>query len=204
MYLTKIDLQPQMRAIRRALTDCQQMHRLVNGLYQTSRKDSDILYRLRIGQNTAAIYLYSSSPINRTALIPGMIFAGERDLSDWLQAFCEGQVWHFDLLAAPMKKISFDGHKNSRRRILRDQAERLEWLSRKAMQFGFMVVDAEEKENIHMTGDHPEKQGGKMHLDAYRYEGLLQIKDRDLFSHAITSGIGSGKAYGLGMLLLKR
>lgn len=204
MYLTKIDLQPQVRAIQRAIADCQQMHRLVNGLFQTSRKESDILYRLRIGQNTAAIYLYSSSPINRAALIPGMIFSGERDISDWLQSLCEGQCWRFDLLAAPMKKISFDGHKNSRRRILRNREERLEWLSRKSKQFGFVILDAEEMGSLHMAGGHPENQGGKMYWDAYRYEGVLQIKDCNLFCGAMTAGIGAGKAYGLGMLLLKR
>ena len=38
MYLTRIDLRPQVRAIQRAMGDCQQMRRLVSGLFQRGRK----------------------------------------------------------------------------------------------------------------------------------------------------------------------
>lgn len=115
MYLTRIELQPQIRAIQRALTDCQQMHRLVTGLFQIARKDANIRYRLRIEPGRTAVYLYSDMPVNRAALVPGMVFGGEQDLSDWLQALENGQVWRFDLLAAPTKKVAAKDRKNSQR-----------------------------------------------------------------------------------------
>ena len=76
MYLTRIDLQPQVRAIWRALGDCQQMHRLVSGLFQSGRKESEILYRLRADRGLTALYLYSNTPVDRSALTAGMTFAG--------------------------------------------------------------------------------------------------------------------------------
>lgn len=204
MYLTRIDLQPQVRAIQQALVDCQKMHRLVSGLFQTARKDANVLYRLRIEPGRTAVYLYSDMPVNRAALIPGMVFGGERDLSDWLKALENGQVWRFDLLAAPMKKVAAEGQKNSRRRILREPSERLAWLNRKAEQAGFAILGAEEKEGIHVIGTHSEEQGGRMHWDGYRYDGVLQIRQKELFQRAMRTGIGAGKAYGMGMMLLRR
>lgn len=204
MYLTRIDLQPQVRAIQRALADCQQMHRLVSGLFGTGRKESGTLYRLRMSCGQTALYLYSSTPIDHSALVQGMSFAGERDVTDWLNAFQAGQVWGFDLLAAPTRKVAAEGHKNSRRRILRKQPERLEWLCRKAAQHGFALLRADELEGVHMVGRHAQEQGGQMHWDGYHYSGVLQIEDAGRFRQAVTGGIGAGKAYGLGMLLLRR
>ena len=204
MYLTRIDLRPQERTIQRALADCQQMHRLVSGLFRTGRKESGILYRLRMARGQTALYLYSNTPIERSALMQGMAFAGERDVTDWLNAFRAGQIWGFDLLAAPTRKVAAEGHRNSRRRILREKPERLEWLSRKAAQNGFALLHADELEGIHMMGRHAQEQGGQMHWDGYHYDGVLQIEDAGRFRQAVSGGIGAGKAYGLGMLLLRR
>ncbi len=41
-----------------------------------------------------------------------------------------------------------------------------------------------------------------MYLDQYHYQGTLQITDAVLFQNAVREGIGPGKSYGLGMLLL--
>ena len=40
-----------------------------------------------------------------------------------------------------------------------------------------------------------------MYVTGYHYQGLLQITDSEHFRHALQEGIGSGRAYGLGMLL---
>ena len=103
-----------------------------------------------------------------------------------------------------LKKVAEEGHKNSRRRILREKTERLEWLSRKAAQYGFALLQANEMEDVHMTGKHAQEQGGRMYWDGYRYDGVLQIQDEERFRQAVSGGIGAGKAYGLGMLLLRR
>ena len=175
MYLTKISLQPQAPHVRRALTDCQQMHRQVSGLFGTDRKKGDILYRLRTEQGSCALYLYSAMPVDRSRLLPGMNFAGERDLTDWLNDMVSGQVWGFDLLAVPAKKIPKEGHKNSQRRILRTEEERMAWLARKGEQYGFQILNAREQESVRKFGRHSQP-GGTMYFDAYHYNGILQIQ----------------------------
>lgn len=203
MYLTKISLQPRMPTIRRTLEDCQQMHRQVTGLFGLDRKSGDILYRLRTERGNYALYLYSAVPVDRSCLLPGMCFEGERDLQGWMAGMAVGQVWGFDLLALPTKKVPAEGKKNSQRRVLRSTDERMAWLSRKGVQHGFALLDVQEQEHIQQFGRH-NPLNSKMYLDAYHYNGILQIKEVELFQAALTGGIGAGKAYGMGMLLLRR
>ena len=97
-----------------------------------------------------------------------------------------------------------EGAKNSRRRILRTEEERLDWLRRKAEQNGFELVSCQELESGCQTGTHAVEQGGKMRMDSYHYQGVLRICHAEQFRSAVRNGIGPGKAYGLGMLLLNR
>ena len=71
MYLTRIDLTLQQRGIQRALGDCQQLHQMIMGLFESDRKSAGVLYRIREDRYATAIYLYSVRPINRERLLPG-------------------------------------------------------------------------------------------------------------------------------------
>lgn len=202
MYLTKITLSLADRSIQRALGDCQQMHRLIMGLFDTDRASANVLYRLRSAQGAIAVYIYSSAPLKSDRLTLGMKFAGERDMGPWLESLSEGQRWNFDLLACPSKKVAVEGIKNSRRRILRTPDERTDWLRHKAMQNGFAVMTVRELGSSQQTGHHPAENGGRLYIDNYHYQGTLQVTDAALFRNVVSSGLGPGKAYGLGMLLL--
>ena len=152
-----------------------------------------ILYRLRQERGRNAVYLYSACPVDPSRLLPGMTLTGSRDLTDWVSALTVGQLWQFDLLAAPMKKVSAEGKKNSQRRILRTEEERLQWLARKAEQSGFRILSVRELEYVRQSGRRAGSQA--MYLDAYHYTGSLEIVDADDFRRALAQGIGSGRAY---------
>ena len=175
---------------------------MIMGLFESDRKSSGVIYRVREDRYALAIYLYSNRPVNRERLLPGMHFSGERDLTPWLNAMQEGQIWRFDLLASPTKKVAQKNGKNSQRRILRTLEERCTWLTRKGEQNGFRLLSCQELEGSQLTGRHVPARGGRMYLDQYHYQGTLQITDAVLFQNAVREGIGPGKSYGLGMLLL--
>lgn len=204
MYLTKIDLLPRQWSIQRALGDCQQLHQMIMGLFETDRKSAGVLYRVREDSCALAVYLYSNRPVNRERILPGMRFSGERELTPWLDAMGEGQIWNFDLLASPTKKVVRGEGKNSQRRVLRTLEERCAWLERKGDQNGFRLLNCREIEGSQLTGRHTQERGGRMYLDQYHYQGTLQITDVEQFRKAVQGGIGPGKSYGLGMLLLSR
>ena len=199
MYLIKIELDR--REARGLLADCQQMHRFITGFFGTDRQSSQILYRTNLVQNKLCIYLYAQSPAEH---IPDNCEVQQRNVTSWLESMEIGQLWSFDLIAAPTKKVASEGKRNSQRRILRQPQERQEWLERKAAQNGFSIIQAQEQEQLHVSGKHNADKGGVMYHDAYHYQGILQITDADAFRKALETGIGSGKPYGFGMMMVKR
>ena len=141
--------------------------------------------------------------MDKTRIPGGMSLYGERDMSGWLADLADGQCFHFDLLTMPFKKLPVGEGKNSRRRVFRLREERLAWLERKAAQNGFIILQAEETAGEKSRAVHPRENGGELYLDTYQYTGILRITDADRFRNAVQKGIGTGKSYGLGMLLLK-
>lgn len=203
MILTKIEMSVSDPAVRAALRDAQKMHRLASGLFQVAREDVHLLYRVRTEGTLVSLYLYADRPIERERLLPGMSLAGERDLEDWLDSMQNGRILGFELMTMPFKKTAGGNNKNSRRRVLRTQEERLAWLARKAEQNGFVILEALESPGERISASHSSEKGGQLFLDSFRYTGVLRITDAQTFRKAIRNGIGPGKSYGLGMLLLK-
>ena len=201
MYLSKVLFQLNDRGIQVALADCQKMHQLVTGFFGTDRRSSNILYRVRMEQNLHAIYLYSDLPIDVGRIPPRMTLAGQKDISAWVDGMQSGMMKHFDLLALPTKKVPSAG-KNSQRRVLKTPQERLEWMQRKSKQFGFQLLAVNELEHVHQAGKHSVQSSGNMYFDGYHYQGVLQVTDTVRFQNALRHGIGAGKAYGFGMLML--
>lgn len=83
-----------------------------------------------------------------------------------------------------------------------------EWLVRKGQLNGFLVARVESRPDP-ITGDmqHGEKRGVndasiKLSHKAIVYEGLLKVTEIALFQQALRQGVGSGKAYGFGLLSL--
>ena len=149
MYLIKAELD--WREARGLLADCQQMHRFITGFFGTDRQSGQILYRTNLVQNKLCVYLYSQTPAEH---IPNNCELQQRDITSWLDGMEAGQLWSFDLIAAPTKKVGAEGKKNSQRRILRLPRERQEWLERKAEQNGFAILQVQELEQLHICGRH--------------------------------------------------
>lgn len=203
MYLSRIDLNLSDPRVRNALRDAQQMHRLLTGLFNMSRSDNDLLYRCRIIGGHVSVYMYSNTAILRDRILSCMQLRGERDLSDWVEGMQEGQIFAFNTLTMPFKKVEESNNKNSRRRVLRTIEERYQWFEKKAKQNGFALLNVDESESEKIRVLHGTEKGGRMTMDTYCYWGMLKITDPVLFRKAICHGIGAGRSYGLGMLLLK-
>lgn len=204
MYLTKLELDLKNPGIRAALLDAQKLHRLVTGLFQSARKDAEILFRCRGRGICTDLYMYSASPVDPDRVLPGMRLAAQRDVTSWLESMEAGDVFSFQLVTAPYRKVAEDGARNSRRRALKTQEERLAWLQRKAEQGGFLLLSTEEAPAEKLVARHSAGSGGSLTVDAHCYTGFLRVEDAERFRQTVACGIGPEKAYGLGMLLLKR
>jgi CRISPR system Cascade subunit CasE len=114
-----------------------------------------------------------------------------------------GRRLAFRLRANTTRKVDTksgpDGVRRHGRRVpVRGDDERLRWLSRRAEAAGFTIEDGQIRiTEIATSGG----RGGKsVTFGGALFEGILVVRDADLFPKALASGIGPAKAYGFGLL----
>ncbi len=202
MILSKFGLDVRTPQGRRCIRDCQDMHRSIMRLFHCTRQEGSILYRVH--SRKLMVYILSAWEPDLKDIPKGMKFIGQKDLTPWEDAIEKGQCYRFDILVSPYKKVAQEGSNNSRRRFLHTMEERMEWMVRKAGQCGFELIQIQENECRSIQGEHPEEQGGKFYCSTVSYQGILRVLDKEKFRTAWRQGIGAGKAYGQGMLLLTR
>ena len=201
MYLTKLILDPRNTNAKQCMRDCQKMHCSVMSLFHCTRNHGNILYRFN--QNQLSIYILSRIVPDISHIADGMKLAGTRNIDAMEKMMHEVSKFAFDLVAAPCKKVPKEDHKNSQRKFLKTTEERLSWLERKAKQNGFCILQASEEVLSSMHGKHEDNNGGAFYCNSVRFWGVLQVIDPEKFYRAYCNGIGSGKSYGQGMLLIK-
>lgn len=115
----------------------------------------------------------------------------------------------FQLCANPTRKVvvqSPDGSfkKNGRREPLRTREAWVAWINRKAEQGGFAVGE-ETLRTFSRGREYFEKKDdtrGGLH-SAVEFQGVLMVTDPLKFHETFTRGIGSAKAFGFGLLVIK-
>lgn len=202
MYLSHLTMQLSSPGARQALRNCQDMHRTLMKAFDCSREEASLIYRLF--KTDESIYIYTQSAVKpqwERIEKNGFHCVKMQDITPLLDTFQNEMPLRFSLLACPAKKVKGEG-KNSKRVLLRSTEERIAWLSRQGEKCGFKVLEAHEaaKEQL-LFGT---KSSGEFYLAGVSFEGLLCITDAALFRRAFQQGIGSEKAYGLGLLMVKR
>src|ERR1035437_1990044 len=230
IYLSRLVPNIRSREARRDLADCVGMHRTLmnafpDGLSSNgdARREAGLLYRVEAtADGTIALLVQSALPPAWTHLPPSWLQPASepqvKEIAEALGGIDSGSVLRFKLVANPTKKIGTksgaDGRKNNGKRVeLRGEEEWLAWLERKAVQSGFRlkavrasahVPDVRSGRDLRATGLEKGTHGASSRLTFYgvAFEGRLEVVDAPLFHAALQAGIGSGKAYGYGLLSL--
>lgn len=153
-----------------------------------------------------------------------------KNISLSYRGFRNGQTVAFSLRANPTKRIAKpskgdDILKGKRVALLREE-EQIDWLVRKGDERekgcpgGFEILAKEIQEQngeirkiMHVNTTPEGKQTGckkdekgehRMTQLTVRFDGLLRITDPDSFREALIRGIGPAKAFGCGLMLVKR
>jgi len=129
-----------------------------------------------------------------------------------------GQTLRFRLRANPTKRISTrnvgETEKWRGKRVeLRREEDLLAWIHRKGQEYGFAVLSVQADAGVPdvqvargapthggrgvLSGAH---RAGRLAFGSVLFDGNLRIIDHDQFLVGIDQGIGSGKAYGFGLL----
>lgn len=212
MYLSRLILNPQHRQVQRELANPYERHRTIMRAFPSDLpEDERVLHRLEVNPHTGAVALLVQSihPPDWQFLAdkPGFLLTRSA-FKMFAPRVHRGQVLRFRLHANPTVKLKREGHKNSNRVPLKDEAQQVDWLQRKAEQHGFRIPSA--RQNLPATrvtrlGD---QRGRVRHDDAsytvqifvVQFDGLLQVVDGERFLKAIRDGIGPAKAFGCGLL----
>lgn len=112
-----------------------------------------------------------------------------------LREFTVGSILGFTLRASTGAKVKG----KHRYWPTHDWRSRHAWLDRKGLLHGFEVI------SVHCTSRmaQVEKTGRRFTIDQTDFTGVLKVLDVDLFTAALSNGVGStGKAFGMGMLCL--
>ena len=113
--------------------------------------------------------------------------------------------WHFKLVANPTQSRLTEGMKRGQVKAHTSIRFQEEWLLSRAEKHGFKLTP----ENLQVLqsdwkifGKGKEQNKNRVCIKGVTYEGILQVSDAELFKKLLVSGIGRGKAYGMGLLTI--
>lgn len=221
LYLSRLTLNPQRHTVQRALADCHTLHKHVLAGFPTASKPPareafGVLYRIEIDPRTGAptllVQSMASPDWTRWEGI-GLLASEEtpriKEISTAYAAIGPKARLRFRLRANPTRRIN-RSHAGTdplagKRVELRDEKGQRDWLDRKAEQGGFRVIGVQVQQGGALGGKQRGRRGEggntrPLTFATVTFDGILEVIDADLFRAALNQGIGSGKAYGFGLL----
>jgi CRISPR system Cascade subunit CasE len=104
-----------------------------------------------------------------------------------------------DVVMNAIKPIA--GGERAEKRTAAIQEAGLAWLGEQGVRHGFSIERAIADRYVILRPPH---RGAKMRLATLDFEGVLRVTDQEQFKDALTGGLGRAKAYGCGLLLIRR
>lgn len=230
LYLSRLCLDGRARAVRRELANCQALHCTLLGAFpplppgeKRARQHFGLLYRVEAADKEGVVpALVQSHERPDWSRLPHGYLRPTWDMPEgyavksiggFYTELKEGHVLRFRLRANPTKRVSprneaeRDPRWHGKRVELQREEDQLSWLARKGEAGGFRLLavaanrdvpDVRATHGLNVTGKRQDT--GRLTFGSVLFEGRLTITDANAFRQALTTGIGSGKAYGFGLL----
>jgi CRISPR system Cascade subunit CasE len=225
MFLSKLVLNLRNPQARRDLARPYELHRTLMTEYPYTRlkNQCDLLFRVDAERGGPPVVLVQTqAEPNWSNLASGYLHSEAQCKQIELAAIRTGLRLRFRLRANPTKRVAARnerlGNVMAGKRVgLVTEVEQIRWLLRKGESGGFRIpgqwVDARHPETdaavqlpnfrvdaVPESRDRNGKPGHEGDFVAVRFDGLLEVTDPNLFQQTISSGIGSAKAFGFGLL----
>jgi CRISPR system Cascade subunit CasE len=223
IYLSQLVLNPKDPGVRRDLTDVHDMHRTIMRAFpqvddKAARERCGVLFRIDVRRDGTPTVLVQSterpdwSPHTPTYLQTDPL---TKRVDESFAILDTGRTLLFRLRANPTRRLLIrDGPDrerwNGKRVDIRGEAEQLEWLRRKGRDSGFELVEVRAHEGVPavdarssgaVTGRRRDSERKKkISFGSVLFEGILRVTDAAQFRQTLENGLGSGKAYGFGLL----
>lgn len=225
-WFSRVMLNPQRRGAQKLIGNPQAMHAAIMaafapGTLQNSHTDGRVLWRLDSKHPQHTLYVVSPEEPDLQHVVEQAGWATSpaetTSYSRFLNQLRLGQEWRFRLRANPVKAVKAAG--SSRGKVLPHvtPAQQLEWLKRRSEKLGFALTsraieEGSEVLDVAVTGrrDRSFRRRGEnggmdtVTLRQVQFEGTLAVTGVAALRDALINGIGRGKAYGCGLLTLRR
>jgi len=218
MYLSRLLLNPRSRQVQREIGDPYQLHRTIMAAFPEALPAGErVLHRLDSNERTRQVVLLVQSQTSpdwstlatRDYLLPVDPFSDLENpaVKTLLLTFRQGQQLRFRLRANPIKRLArdvpeHDLKKGQRIGLFREEDQQA-WLQNKGNDRGGFLVVGATLYSEGFSGGWTKEQHKLKHL-AVCFDGVLQVTHPEQFQQTIHAGIGSGKAFGFGLLSLAR
>jgi len=197
MYLTRLTLDLRNAAVRRDLSDAYDMHRSLVRAFVSNDTQAPPRFLWRVEPESVwrdPIVLVQSraepdwSVFSSSGYFKNPPATKTIDLAALIET---GRLYRFRLFANPT--VTQQG----KRYGLSSEDEQNAWLERKGAKCGFSIETA-----LVTSTDIVHLRGNDICLQQTCFEGVLRATDESALQDAVESGMGPGKAFGLGMLSL--
>jgi len=210
------------RPVRRDLADAEQLHRTVMSAFPAVEQDDarrvhGVLHRVDASRDDRlALLVQSETAPDWSSLPAGYIAAPvqSKQIDSALEGIVEGQRLGFRIRANPTRSLPApprraDGKRARGRRIpITDETEQIRWLARSSDRCGFELPTGENNEPFVASIREPKitgrRAGSLVELTCCTFDGILIVTDSGKLRSALREGIGRGKAYGCGLLSVRR
>ncbi|KKN15994.1 hypothetical protein LCGC14_0980360 [marine sediment metagenome] len=204
MFLSKLVLNQDSYRVQKELGNPYQLHRTIMNAFPDNLKelknDGRVLFRVEKNSTQSSPYVLVQSSLcpdwnfllNHKYLITDPLFKQFN-----YPQFLKGNKYKFRVFANPTKKVE------GKRVGMYNEEKQYEWLKKKAEigEFSILHVSITRKEEINAK---VKKNSNKMTFYGVQFEGVLQVIDVVKFENILKSGIGSGKAFGFGLLSISK
>lgn len=225
-WFSRVMINPQRRGAQKLMGNPQAMHAAVMaafapGTFENSSTEGRVLWRLDSRHPEHTLYVVSPEEPDLQHVVEqaGWVTspADMTDYSRFLNQLRMGQEWRFRLRANPVRSVKQEG--GSRGKVLPHvtPAQQLDWLKHRSEKLGFELASRSAKEEtealeVAVTGRGDRRfrrrtEGRKVNTVTLRqaqFDGMLAVTDVAAFRDALVNGVGRGKAYGCGLLTLRR
>lgn len=205
MFLSRITLDLRNRKVQRTLQDPYRLHQAILQAYPPDAPGGGgrTLFRVEPEQEDVHARILVQSELepdwSRAELaerLPMVRFDPPRELTLGLTP---GQEVRFRLRANPTKRS------NERRIAVIGEEAQLEWLRRKLEKGGLEVLGVRRRDEGMRSGTRREGEAARrLTFVSVLFEGVARVAAPEAVTEAVAGGVGSGKAFGFGLLSLAR
>lgn len=194
MYLSRF-LVPKQQMLRRRIFSEYDLHKLLWTCFP-DRPDEKRSFLFRCEEVSSGIQILM---LSREQPVP-ISFAVWDGTKPFSALFAVGSLFMFRLKANPVLR----GNVDRKLHAITGEDALSDWLRRKGERHGFSLKSVPEFSACHLTSFSKKQDAPQIALNIVDISGVLRVTDADAFTGAFRNGIGRGRAFGCGMLLLRR